>query len=74
MLLVKNLTSYMIKMGESESEELDLSSKVLPVCFDADAGGGRFVLLCSDIFLELDKCLKTDENVEIGFETSSWSC
>ena len=42
-LLVKNLTSYMIKMGESESEELDLSSKVLPVCFDADAGGGRFL-------------------------------
>ena len=44
-LLVKNLTSYMIKMGESESEELDLSSKVLPVCFDAYSGGGRFLAI-----------------------------
>ena len=43
MLLVKNLTTYMVKMAESESEELDLSYGVLPVCFDADAGGGRFL-------------------------------
>ena len=28
------------------------------------------VPVVSDILLELDKCLKTDENVEIGFETS----
>ena len=32
-LLVKNLTSYMAKMAESESDELDLASRVLPVCF-----------------------------------------
>ena len=42
-LLVKNLSSYMVKMAESESEELDLASRELPVCFDADAGGGRFL-------------------------------
>ena len=30
-------------MAESESEELDLASRELPVCFDADAGGGRFL-------------------------------
>ena len=41
-LLVKNLTSYMAKMAESESEELDLASRVSPVCFDADAGGCNF--------------------------------
>ena len=121
-------------MAESESEELDLASRELPVCFDADAGGGRFLAtftflnrndgdvklhpflmfkgsdsrknleltfgtfteeirklegkevmlkneavkiklyglfdLCADILLELDKYLKTDENEEIGFETS----
>ena len=44
-LLVKNLTSYIVKMAESESEELDLASKELPVCFDADAGGGRFLAI-----------------------------
>ena len=40
---MKNLTSYMAKMAESESDELDLASRVLPVCFDADAVGGRFL-------------------------------
>ena len=40
---VKNLESYVIKMAESESSYLDLSENVLPICFDADAGGGRFL-------------------------------
>ena len=30
-------------MAESESAALDVPSGVLPVCFDADAGGGRFL-------------------------------
>ena len=43
MLLVKDLTTYIEKMAESESAALDVQSGVLPVCFDADAGGGRFL-------------------------------
>ena len=42
-LLVKDLTNYIEKMAESESAALDVQSGVLPVCFDADAGGGRFL-------------------------------
>ena len=42
-LLVKDLTTYIEKMAESESAALDVQSGVLPVCFDADAGGGRFL-------------------------------
>ena len=38
---VKDLLTYIPKLAESE--DLDLSSKTLPVCFDGDAGGGRFV-------------------------------
>ena len=44
-LLVKNLTAYITKLAESESEELDLTSGELPLCFDADAGGGRFLAI-----------------------------
>ena len=35
-LLVKNLTAYITKLAESESEELDLTSGELPLCFDAE--------------------------------------
>ena len=42
---VKNLTAYITKLAESESEELDLTSGELPLCFDADAGGGRFLAI-----------------------------
>ena len=42
-LLVKNLTAYITKLAESESDELDLTSGELPLCFDADAGGESFV-------------------------------
>ena len=42
-LLVKDLTTYIEKMAESESAALEVQSGVLPVCFDADAGGGRFL-------------------------------
>ena len=42
-LQVKSLKSYIVKMAESEFETLDLSAKELPICFDADAGGGRFL-------------------------------
>ena len=31
------------KMAESESAALDVQSGLLPVCFDADASGGRFL-------------------------------
>ena len=41
-LQVKNLESYILKMAESEAAFLDNSKKELEVCFDADAGGGRF--------------------------------
>ena len=34
-LLVKNLTSYIMKLAKSESEELDLESGELPLCFDS---------------------------------------
>ena len=44
-LLVKNLTAYITKLAESESEELDLTSGELPLCLDADAGGGRFLAI-----------------------------
>ena len=40
---MKDLTTYTEKMAESESAALDVHSGVLPVCFDADAGGGRFL-------------------------------
>ena len=43
MLLVKDLTTYIEKIAESESAALEVQSGVLPVCFDADAGGGRFL-------------------------------
>ena len=42
-LRIKDLYSYIAKVAVSESEDLDLSMNELPVCFDADAGGGRFV-------------------------------
>ena len=42
-LMVKDLQEYIIKLAENESKDLDLSMEKLPVCFDADAGGGRFV-------------------------------
>ena len=42
-LQVKCLESYIAKMAESEALALDLSAKELPICFDADAGGGRFL-------------------------------
>ena len=42
-LMVKDLHSYIAKIALSESNDLDLSMKQLPVCYDADAGGGRFV-------------------------------
>ena len=41
--MVKDLQEYIIKLAESESKDLDLSLEKLPVCFDSDAGGGRFV-------------------------------
>ena len=37
-LTVKNLLSYITKLANSESIDLDLSSGELPVCIDADAG------------------------------------
>ena len=42
---VKNLQSYVVKMAKSESASLDLAKSELPVCFDADAGGGRFLAI-----------------------------
>ena len=42
-LMVKDLYDYIAKLAISESNDLDLSMGELPVCFDADAGGGRFV-------------------------------
>ena len=42
-LMVKDLYNYIAKVAISESNDLDLSMNKLPVCFDADAGGGRFV-------------------------------
>ena len=42
-LQVKCLESYIVKMAQSEAMTLDLSAKELPICFDADAGGGRFL-------------------------------
>jgi hypothetical protein len=38
---VKDLLKYITKLAESE--DLDLTNKTLPVCFDGDAGAGRFV-------------------------------
>ena len=38
---VKDLLAYIPKLAESE--DLDFSNGILPVCFDGDAGGGRFV-------------------------------
>ena len=32
-----------MKVAEGEREDIDLSMSQLPVCFDGDAGGGRFV-------------------------------
>ena len=34
-----------MELAKSESEELDLESGELPLCFDADAGGGRFLAI-----------------------------
>ena len=42
-LQVHNLESYIVKHALSEASELDLTSKELPICIDADAGGGRFL-------------------------------
>ena len=42
-LMVKDLQDYIVKLAENESKDLDLSLEKLPVCFDADAGEGRFV-------------------------------
>ena len=42
-LMVRDLYNYIAKVAISESNDLDLSMNKLPVCFDADAGGGRFV-------------------------------
>ena len=42
-IMVKDLRQYIIKVAESEADDLDLTMGKLPVCFDADAGGGRFV-------------------------------
>ena len=38
-----NLESYIVKHALSEASELDLTSKELPICIDADAGAGRFL-------------------------------
>ena len=42
-LLVKDLPEYIVKMAESESDDLDITMEHLDVCFNADAGAGRFV-------------------------------
>jgi hypothetical protein len=42
-LIVENLFEYILKVAEGEGEDLDFSVGELPVCFDGDAGGGRFV-------------------------------
>ena len=42
---VNNLEMYIVKHALSEASDLDLSSKELPVCVDADAGGGRFLAI-----------------------------
>jgi deoxycytidylate deaminase len=53
-LMVKDLHNYIAKIALSESNDLDLSMKQLPVCYDADAGGGRFV--ASFAFLNRKDC------------------
>ena len=40
---MENLFEYIVKIAEGESEDIDLSISYIPVCFDCDAGGGRFV-------------------------------
>ena len=42
-LIVENLFEYIVKIAEGESEDIDLSMSYLPLCFDGDAGGARFV-------------------------------
>ena len=41
--MVRNLFQYIIKHAQSKYNELDLTINSLHVCFDADAGAGRFV-------------------------------
>ncbi len=56
-LSVKNLELYITKLAQSEHCELDFTNNILPVCFDADAGGGRFVAIFA--FLNrIDKSVK----------------
>ena len=40
---VKDLPEYITKIAKSEKSDLDLKEGKLLCCFDADAGGGRFV-------------------------------
>ena len=40
---MKNLLSYIKLFAISESSDMNLDKSILPVCIDADAGGGRFV-------------------------------
>ena len=42
-LMVRNLSQYVIKHAKSEYNELDLTMNSLLVHFDADARAGRFV-------------------------------
>ena len=44
-VIVENLFEYIVKVAEAEREDINLSMSQLPVCFDGDAGGGRFVAI-----------------------------
>ena len=66
-LLVKDLTKYLTKLAESESAALDVQSGELPVCFDADAGGGRFLAVFTFLNRE-DGEVKLGETGGLGME------
>ena len=55
---MKNLLSYIKLFAISESSDMNLEKSILPVCIDADAGGGRF--LASFTFLN-----RKDETVKL---------
>ena len=55
--MVKDLSSYIMKMAASESADMDLSTGELPVCIDADAGAHWFSIASSKSYFALAKFL-----------------
>ena len=70
--MVKDLSSYIMKMAASESADMDLSTGELPVCIDADAGAHWFSIASSKSYFALAKFLNCHFFPNKNFKNCRW--